>query len=78
MEESGGNSRQEHARPQGEFSGSAVYPGARGDNGGGGSGAAASGSGDGWTDMFQGMTVEVSNARGAALGTSYIVLNHAS
>lgn len=67
MEESGGSGtgtgRQDHPRPPADSS-TGGYSGARGGgsgagSGGGGAGATTTGSSGGWTDMFQGMTVEV-------------------
>ena len=63
MEESGGSGsgRQEHARAPTDGT-TGGYSGARGGGsgaGGGGGAGAGGGSGAGWTDMFQGMTVEV-------------------
>lgn len=66
MEENGdsgaGVSRPEHARPPVDGG----YPNSRGGSagsgsggGGGGGGGGGSSAGGGWTDMFQGMTVEV-------------------
>lgn len=62
--------RQEHPRPAPVDPAGGGYPGggnggggAGGGGGGGGGGAGGSGGADsGWTDMFQGMTVEVCSA----------------
>lgn len=70
MEESGGSgARQEHARlPPGSSTGgyAGSTGGGTGAGGGGGGAGATTGSGGGWTDMFQGMTVEVRTRAGCA------------
>eukprot|EP00752_Nemacystus_decipiens_P006072 g5480.t1 len=67
MEESGGSGRQEHTRPPADSSAGTRGGGSSGSGAGGGPAGAATGSGGGWTDMFQGMTVELAQEQAAQL-----------